>query len=190
MQIDMTQVNNDEVIWECALVGAAILGAQRVEFLLYGIISHWPPQARSKRFKELDPEKFLRGNVEDLKATLGQLVKEFEGKLLLTTEDLDEFVNDRNLVAHNYFRLAKADIKEGKRLENPHKFLMEFAEKCSHWEKVLQGLIAIMKLEIAEQGGQEVTLTEKERTNIEHYKRNAEKHLMNKRTRDGSDAAE
>ena len=187
----MTQVNDDEAIREYALVGAAILDAQRIELLLYGIISHWSPQARSKRFKELDPEKFLRGNVEDLKATLGQLVKEFEDKKFLTTEDLHEFVNDRNLIAHNYYRLVKADIKGGKRLENPEKFLIEFAEKCNHWQKVLLGLIATMKKEMAMQAEQEVTLTEKERTNIEHYKwNNAENYLINKITRDGSDAAE
>ena len=37
-------VNNDEVLRECATVGAAVLAAQRIEFLLYGIIAHVKPK--------------------------------------------------------------------------------------------------------------------------------------------------
>ena len=45
-----------EVIMECALVGAAILNAQRVEFLLYGAISHIAglSQTPNKQFRTLD----------------------------------------------------------------------------------------------------------------------------------------
>ena len=116
---DMARVNSDEVIQECALVGAAIIAAQRVEFLLYGVISHLAglPEHQNSRFRTLDPEKFLRGDAKDLKATLGQLVEWFGDKLLLTTEDLDKFVKDRNLIAHNYFRLTKARIKGGDALK-------------------------------------------------------------------------
>ena len=81
----------------------------------------------------------MRGDVEDLKATLGQLVREFGDQLLLTTEDLDSFIKDRNLIAHNYYRLTEAHIEGGQRLEDPEMFLMEFTKKCTHWEKVLRG---------------------------------------------------
>ena len=59
------------------MVHEAILASQRVEFLPYGLISHLNERARSeiKTFGNLDPESFLRGDVKDLKATLGQLVK-------------------------------------------------------------------------------------------------------------------
>ena len=62
-----------------------------------------------------------------------------------TTEDLVSFIKDRNLIAHNYYRLTEAQIKGGQRLEDPEMFLMEFTQKCTHWEKVLRGLIATMK---------------------------------------------
>ena len=102
--------------------------------------------------------------MEDLKATLGQLVREFGDKLLLTTEDLDKFVKDRNLIAHNYLRLTKAHIKGGRHLEDPERFLMDFTKKCSYWEKVLRGLIAVMKQAAAKKLGQEAILSEEERT--------------------------
>ena len=48
-------VNNDEVLRECATVGAAVLAAQRIEFLLYGIIAHVKPElkGRDKKFRHL-----------------------------------------------------------------------------------------------------------------------------------------
>jgi len=73
-----------------ALLGAAMLSAQKLEFALYGIVSylsHTPEAQKEKRFRDLTPEKFLRGNVEDLKATLGQLETAFGEKLLISTDD-------------------------------------------------------------------------------------------------------
>ena len=64
---------------ECATIGAAILAAQRVEFLLYGLIAHIKPELKrsDKRFRNLTPESFLRGDPSDLRATLGQLAKAY-----------------------------------------------------------------------------------------------------------------
>lgn len=176
----MTQVNIEKNTTELILLGEAILGAQKVEFGLYGIVSHLKDTsaAQSKKFGTLTPEIFLRGDPEDLKKTLGQLVKEFGDKLFLTTADLNKFVDERNLIAHNYFRLAKADIKGGKRLENPENFLMEFIKKCDHWTKVLTGLIAIMKEEIAKKQRKEILLTENENICIKYYYKNVERHFV------------
>ena len=171
--LDMVRVANDDEVRECARLGAAILGAQRVEFLLYGVVSHLAEVRRneSKRFKSLDPEKFLRGDLDDLKATLGQLVREFGDKLLLTTVDLENFVNDRNLIAHNYWRLTKANLRGAQRLQDPEGFLTEFAERCSYWERVLRGLVAVMKRENARKLGEDANLSEEEHTYVSHYER-------------------
>ncbi len=173
--------NQDKVLRECALIGAAVLDAQKVEFALYGVISHLAEHARSrdKRFKNLDPEKFLRGDVKDLKATLGQLIKAYGHQLLLTTEELSQFVEDRNLIMHSYWRLTKARLRGGSHLENPEEFLIQFAKKCRHWNKVLRGLIALMKRQTAKKLSKEreITLSAEELSCIRYYEQNAEKHL-------------
>ncbi|MEY4520305.1 MAG: hypothetical protein RLZZ499_2905 [Cyanobacteriota bacterium] len=95
---------------EYILLGAAIISAQKLEFALYGIVSHLShlPEARKeKRFRELTPEEFLRGDMEDLKATLGQISTAFGDTLLMSNEELNQFIKDRNLIAHNYWRLTK-----------------------------------------------------------------------------------
>ena len=172
----------EETLRECAFIGAAVLDAQKVEFALYGAISHLAglPQNQDSRFRNLDPEKFLRGDVKDLKATLGQLVRAFGDKLLLTTEDLNKFVAERNLIVHDYWRLTKAHIQGGQRLEDPQKFLMQFTAKCLHWKKVLQGFIALMKIEAAKHPDEKrgANLTTEEEDCIEYYKQNAKNHLV------------
>ena len=173
--------NQDKVVREYALIGAAVLGAQRIEFALYGVISHLAEHARSqdKRFKNLDPEKFLRGDMKDLKATLGQLIKAYGHQLLLTTEELSQFVEDRNLIMHNYWRLTKAHISGDDRLENPEDFLLQFVEKCRHWNRILQGLITLMRRQTAKKLGKEreISLSAEELSSIRYYEQNAEKHL-------------
>ena len=64
---------NDEILLECAAVGAAILAAQRIEFLLYGLMAHVKPELKSgdKKFRDLTPEGFVRGDPAELRATLG-----------------------------------------------------------------------------------------------------------------------
>lgn len=175
----MIRLAKDDEVHECALVGAAILGAQRVEFLLYGVVSHLAEvhRSKSKRCKTLDPERFLRGDLDDLKATMGQLVSEFGDELLLTTEDLESFVNDRNLIAHNYWRLTKANFRGARRLGDPEHFLTRFAKRCGYWEMVLRGLIAVMKREAARRLGEDARLSEEEHAHISHYERHVEHFL-------------
>ena len=168
-------------IEEYAMVGAAVLASQRVEFLLYGLVAHLNDQARGqdRKFKHLNPEDFLRGDVRNLRATLGQLVKTFGDKLLLTTAELEQFVNDRNLIVHNYWRLTKSGIEGTKRLEEPEKLLMTFLHKCDHWEKVLRGLMVRMRIQIAKNVGNEenARITAEDQQYMEYYEGIVEKHL-------------
>jgi hypothetical protein len=136
-----------DLIDECALLGAAILSAQKFEFSLYGIVSHLshlPEAQKEKRFRDLTPEKFLRGNTEDLKVTLGQLEKNFGERLFISTNELEEFIRDRNLIAHNYWRLTKSNIKEGEKLANPEVFLKEFLSRCDQWTSITKGLLYLL----------------------------------------------
>ena len=56
--------DSDDVLVEWAAIGAAVLAAQRIEFLLYGIIAHGEPELKEtdRRFRHLTPESFLRGD--------------------------------------------------------------------------------------------------------------------------------
>lgn len=181
----MTEEHNEKLMEELAMIGAAVLSSQRVEFLLYGLISHLGEYHKDldKRFRNLDPEKFLRGKVSDLKATLGQLVDAYGDNLLLTTEDLVEFVQQRNLIVHSYWRLTKSNIRDGECLENPFQFLKNFLAKCDHWEKVLRGLMAHMKVAMSKKAADRLDppLAREEQRDKEYYEKNVEKYLAERK---------
>ncbi len=123
----------------------------------------------------------MRGDVENLRTTLGQLVQEFGDKLLITSDELIDFVAHRNLIAHNYWRLTGAKIPGGARLDDPQRFLEEFATQCSYWESVLRGLLALMRRETGISLGQELKLSETDAAYVVEYERHAAKHLEGKR---------
>ena len=167
---------------ECILLGGSLLAVQKFEFALYGIISHLPhlPEAqKEKRFRELTPEKFLRGDPEDLKATLGQLETAFGEKLLLSTTELKSLIKDRNLIAHNYWRLTKSNIKSAEKLESPLVFLKTFIERCEYWTTIIRGLLWILMKASAEKENRisEVNFTESQEIEILAYYAHAAKHL-------------
>ena len=157
---------------ECALLGTVMLGVQRVEFLLYGLASHlaYLPEFQDRRYKNLDPDAFLRGDVGDQKATLGQLVSDFGDRLLITGDEIRQFVDDRNLIAHNYWRLVHANVKGAPHLEDPKGFLENFANQCDYWENVLRGLLALAKTEAGDRSGTPIVLTDHEQNCIEIYR--------------------
>ena len=167
---------------EYALVGMAIIGAQRVEFLLYGLGSHlvYLPEYRGKRFRDLDPESFLRGDPKELKETLGGLVKAFGERLLVNEDEIGQFVDHRNLIAHNYWRLTKANLKGGNRLENPEEFLLRFIEQCTHWEKVLKGLLTLTRQEQAARKGEDMVVTDDEVKSAEYFRQQVEARFQGK----------
>ncbi|MGJ4754759.1 hypothetical protein [Leptospira kmetyi] len=158
---------NDEI--ECTLLGLALLMAQKVEFALYGIVAHI--SNRDKKFKNLTPETFLRGDLSDLKATLGQLKNYAGDKLLLSNNELQDFVDKRNLLVHNYWRLTKANIKNGETLPNPEQFLSNFIDECQRWMNILNGYIKILMQRIAEVENRtnEINFGEKEQQEMEVY---------------------
>ena len=187
-QRDMTEEHGEKLLEEWAMIGAAVLCSQRIEFLLYGLISHLGEDHKDqdKKFRNLDPEKFLRGNISDLKVTLGQLVDAYGDKFLLSTEDLVEFIKQRNLIVHSFWRLTKSNIRDSERLENPGQFLKNFLAKCEHWEKVLRGLMATMKVAISKKAEDQVEsqITGEEQRYMEYYEENAEKYLAQRKRTD------
>ena len=172
----------DDILLECASVGAAVLAAQRIEFLLYGLSAHVKPELKSgdKRFRDLTPEGFLRGDPAELRATLGQLAKAFGPKFLLSSDDLEEFVRARNLIVHDYWRMSKARIRDGRRLESPLTFLLKFLHDCQHWEGILRGVLVTMKLSAATSAddGEPLALTQEALDYMDEYHRHVHAHLI------------
>lgn len=163
-----------DLVDECALLGESLLGAQKFEFALYGLVSHLSHAydgKKDKRITETTPEKFLRGTVDDIKLTLGQLETAFGEKLLISNNELKQFINDRNLIAHNYWRLTKANIKGAENLENPKEFLSSFINKCQYWQSVINGCLWLFMQAAAKNEGRinEISFTERQQHEIECY---------------------
>ncbi|HEY8095850.1 MAG TPA: hypothetical protein VIE65_07100 [Methylobacter sp.] len=173
-----------DLIDECTLLGASLLAAQKFEFALYGIVSHLshlPEAQKEKRFRDLTPEKFLHGNIEDLKATLGQLETAFGQKLLISTEELKVFIRHRNLIAHNYWRLTKPDIKNSEKLDDPELFLRRFLESCDKWAAISRGLLYVLIEAAAQKENRlsEINFSEQQRIDVADYYAHAAKQSIN-----------
>ena len=172
----MSQVTEEELI----LLGGAILAAQRVEFVLYGIaahVNHIPAAQKERRFRELTPEKFLRGDISELKATLGQIATTFGDAFLIGTDDLEAFYKDRNFIAHNYLRAFHANIRGQETRSDGPQFLRDFVERATHWEAVVRGLLATLQKAAAEKERRfaEVNLSSADLRNIEAFHRQVAK---------------
>ena len=170
-----------------SLIGLALVAAQRIEFLLYGIASlagHTPAAQKEKRFRELTPEKFLRGGESERKATLGQIVETFGDAFLIRTEDLVTFYKDRNLIAHDFVRTFRMNIRGTNPRRDAREFLFSFLERALYWEDVLRGFLAELKIAAAKKEGREAELeiTADDFARMETYRKLAERHLSARTT--------
>lgn len=168
---------------ELKLLGAAVYMAQKVEFALYGTIAHLthiPEIAKlDRRLKGLDGEKFLRGDPEELKITLGQLVTILGNHGLLSSEPLNQFVKDRNLIAHGYFRHFHYD-KDGQTAD-AEGFLADFVKRALEFQSVILGFIHFFREAMAEKhGAGHIETTEADKAHREAYLAYVEKHHLNK----------
>lgn len=128
---------------ELRLLGLANLCAQRVEFVIYGLAVHFPASAISdqKRISKTSPEDFFRGDPSELKITLGQLSKAMGGALGIDPVRLGKFVDDRNLLAHNFFRTFHASIDGVANRLDQHEFLRAFIRDAVSLEHALVNLV-------------------------------------------------
>ena len=178
--------SNDRILAESAMIGAAILAAQRVEFVLYGLVAHVRDDLKQgdRRFDGLTPETFLRGDVSEMRATLGQLARAYGDAFLLSADDLTAFVKKRNLIAHDYWRLAKAHIRDAEKLQDPMGFVQGFLADCQRWERILRGLLANFRRAAARNVGDEdkSQLTADDLACMDEYHEHVRMHLSEHRT--------
>ncbi len=115
---------------------------------------------------------FLEGDPRHLKATLGQLVEVFGEQFLIKTSDFDKYVEDRNLICHNYWRLTRTENKGGGgRLENRLDFLRTFVERSDHLTKIIKGLYAHLMIAAAKKEGREseIDITDVKQQDMDAY---------------------
>ena len=131
------------------LLGAAVYYAQKFEFLLYGLAAHTThlPDTE-KRFANLTPESFLRGPLEEQRATLGALVRSFGEKLMLQSDELEEYVMRRNELVHNFWRLT--ETQHPKRIADPNQYILQFIADTERWIEIGSGLLTKLKIAAAE----------------------------------------
>ena len=165
------------------LLSTALLLSQGVEFGLYGIaahLSHTDVAQKDKRFKDLNPETFLRGDPSDLKASLGQLVELWGDLLMIKTDRLVKYYQDRNLIIHNYRRVFMMEIKGNPPRTDGVKFLRAFIVESSEIKQILLGLVYLMGKAIAIKEGREkeIQYGEKEDRCIKAYHQHAIKYKV------------
>ena len=111
--------------------------------------------------------------------TLGQLAKKYGPKFLLSTDDLDQFVKDRNLIVHDYWRLTKSGIRYAHKLESPTAFLDQFLRDCHHWEGILRELLTHIRYTSggAIGGEQTIGFTNEDLVYMDNYHQHVFSHL-------------
>jgi hypothetical protein len=129
------------------LLGLALYCAQKFEFGLYGIashMSHLPEAKNDKRFANLTPEDLLSADPKrktSRKATLGQVSALFGERLLLSGEELEQFVADRNLIVHDFWREVRS-MRGIVGIPNPNDFLRRFIANGERLNAALKGLLS------------------------------------------------
>ncbi|PUE23675.1 hypothetical protein B9Z39_15255 [Limnohabitans sp. JirII-29] len=131
------------------LLGLALYCAQKFEFGLYGIASHMthlPEAKKDKRFANLTPNDFLSSHPEKKvlrKATLGQICTLFGERLLLSSEELEQLVTDRNLIVHDFWRELRP-MRGVVGIPNPNDFLRGFITNVERLNAAIKGLLSYL----------------------------------------------
>lgn len=180
-------IASDENLTEAALLGAAIIAAQYVELALGGIAAHanhLPAAQGDRRLRNLKPDLFLRAEPGDLKVTLGQFVEAFGDTFMIRTEELVQFVADRNLIAHDYIRAFKMKNAGAPLREDPIQFLTGFIKRAQYWRSVLQGFIHALVLAAAEKEGRqsEVVTSAKNQADLKQFRQHVAAYVRQRTT--------
>lgn len=135
-----TASSTEQLSNEHALLGAALLATQKVEFSLYTAIAQLvttDSNLHERQAIELNADTFLKGSSNELSLVLDLYYQVFGSKIPLTKAEVSDFVFNRNLISRNYWRATGADVKGGEKLGNPERYLSEFIAKCESWQAKL-----------------------------------------------------
>ncbi|UCV13333.1 hypothetical protein [Quatrionicoccus australiensis] len=179
------------------LLGLALYCAQKFEFGLYGIashMSHLPEAKKDKRFANLTPDDFLSADPEKKalrKATLGQICTLFGERLLLSGEELEQLVTDRNIVVHDFWREVHP-MRGVVGIQNPNKFLRGFITNAERLNAAIKGLLSHMMEAVAQKEGRsgEVAVTDTDLESRKIFESIVAARLTNHSTRPAQNAAQ
>lgn len=139
-------------------LGIALSKAQTIEFVIYGLLTHLkktPEIVPDKRLRNLTPRQFLSSDPADKvlrKMTLGQLNAALPEGFGLSPEFLQDYVERRNIVVHEFMREINPRYAT-KDVLNPTMFLNQFIADSQELELVLEGLFYVIMDQIAQKNG-------------------------------------
>jgi hypothetical protein len=167
------------------LLGLSLYAAQKFEFGLYGIashMSHLPEAKKDRRFSNLTPEIFLSSDPKDKKrrkATLGQIYELFGDRLLLSSDELESFIANRNLIVHDFWRGVHS-LRGQVEIQNPNEFLREFIRSAEKQTSVIQGLLSYLREAAAnkQDRSEEISFSESDTENRKVFETVVAKRLL------------
>lgn len=135
-------------------IGETLIQVQQAEWAIHGIVSIFNQTAiklDDKKFKKLDLETFLSDTEEankNRRHTLGQL-KDYLEKINYFNSDiideLQEFVEHRNTLIHNYYRIHFHNKDHRLFSETKYKdiysFIINLHQLCKKWTTFFMGLL-------------------------------------------------
>lgn len=143
-----------------AWVGAALLAAQRVEFLTHGIISHFKDISNDKKFKKLTPEVFLDesdSNEKLRRQTLGEIFRILKQEPALSLADeLNTYLEKRNLLTHKLWRKyfkGNSNLSDNSHVVHFSKCFIEDSERL---ERFYKGMLYAMAENIASENEKKI----------------------------------
>ncbi|NOJ01724.1 hypothetical protein F0240_18120 [Vibrio kanaloae] len=139
MTIATVSPTEQHISSENALLGASLLAAQKVELALFNVVSRLAKALPKERQQQLglNLDTFLREKPSEQDSSLSFYEQTFGEQLPLKKSEINEFIDHRNLVIHNFWRVTGADVKGGEKLANPELYLKEFLAKCEYWQMML-----------------------------------------------------
>ncbi|TQF41154.1 hypothetical protein UNPF46_08520 [Bradyrhizobium sp. UNPF46] len=120
-------------------MGETLLHIQAAERQLQFCISYFFPDDKSKTIGEIEAQAEA-----DRKKTLGQLLflmrKRIEVNKMFDKE-LEQFVDDRNALAHGFLRIEGVNITSVEGIRNGAKFLEGLRAQAIYVQKTMRGLM-------------------------------------------------
>lgn len=137
-------------------LGAAVIQIQIAEYAMLGAISHLKETIliKDKRFKDLNPQRFLSNDPIDKvyrKQTLGVIIEFLKSNVkIFNLDDLEIYLSNRNDLVHNYWRIYLSHNRFNDRTEKVKalKFALSVYQDSLKWSSIFKGFIYEMVLQV------------------------------------------
>ncbi len=120
-------------------MGETLLHIQAAERQLQFCLSYFFPDDKSKTIEEVETQAEA-----ERKKTLGQLLLLMRKRMTvhkMFDRELEDFVENRNALAHRFLKIEGVDIKSIEGIRNAAKFLELLRAQANYVHKTMQGLM-------------------------------------------------